>query len=313
MRHFHNLLYVSYGVADETEGLKQALSLARNNDVPLNVLVVCPKFPGDYPDYRQKYEETLRGQVDASIRATKEAIKLQADAVDVSIDLISDQSPAIKIIQYVLRNNCDLVIKEAEPGDGGAHGFKAFDMDLLRKCPCAVWLCRPIKHSRQHIQVAVAIDPESSEKAAEALSIRMLGLSRSLADSCNRELHIISCWDYEFESYLRGNAWVQISDAEIAETVAKRQTKHRAALEGLIEASGIGGSYQINHLRGTADECIPAVVNSKKIDILVMGTVARTGIPGFIIGNTAENIVQMLSCSLLALKPQGFVSPVKGY
>lgn len=44
-----------------------------------------------------------------------------------------------------------------------------------------------------------------------------------------------------------------------------------------------------------------------------MGTVARTGIPGFIIGNTAENILQKIDCSLLALKPLGFVSPVKAY
>jgi len=44
-----------------------------------------------------------------------------------------------------------------------------------------------------------------------------------------------------------------------------------------------------------------------------MGTVARTGISGFIIGNTAENILEEISCSLIALKPEGFVSPVKAY
>lgn len=32
-----------------------------------------------------------------------------------------------------------------------------------------------------------------------------------------------------------------------------------------------------------------------------------------IIGNTAENILQKIDCSLLALKPLGFVSPVKAY
>ncbi|GAM59013.1 universal stress protein family 1 [Vibrio ishigakensis] len=44
---------------------------------------------------------------------------------------------------------------------------------------------------------------------------------------------------------------------------------------------------------------------------MVMGTLARTGIPGIVIGNTAENIVQAVSCSLVALKPPGFVSPVR--
>jgi universal stress protein E len=313
MRHYHNPLYVSHGTADETEGLKQALSLARNNGAPLGVLVVCPEFPEEFPDYRKKYEESLIAQAEASIKSTKEAIRLEEGAVDISIELVSDKTPSIKIIQYVLRHGHDLLIKEAEPREGAGGGFKAIDMELLRKCPCPVWLCRPIAHSRQHIQVAVAIDPESTEQAAEDLSKRMLELSRALADSCSGELHIVSCWDYEFESFLRGSVWVKATDAQIAEAVMDTQHERRTALERLIKASGISGNHRVHHLRGKAEECIPSFVTDKKIDILVMGTVARTGIPGFIIGNTAENIVQKLSCSLMALKPQGFVSPVKAY
>jgi len=41
-----------------------------------------------------------------------------------------------------------------------------------------------------------------------------------------------------------------------------------------------------------------------------MGTVARTGIPGLIIGNTAESILSDIDCSLLAVKPEGFVTPI---
>jgi nucleotide-binding universal stress UspA family protein len=316
MRHFHSILYVSHGLVSETEGLKQALSLARDNNAPLKVLVACPKFPEEFPEYQNKYRESLLAQVEASIRATQKEIKLEEDAVALSIELEkleSGKSAAIKTIQHVLQHGHDLVIKEVEPRESGGRGFKSIDMDLLRKCPCAVWLCRPIKHSRQQIQVAVAIDPESSEPAAENLSKRMLELSRSLADSCSGKLEIISCWDYEFESYLRDNIWVEIPDDQISETVFKRRNDHRAALERLIEASGISGRHQVHHLRGKADEHIPEFIENKKIDILVMGTVARTGISGFIIGNTAENIVQRLSCSMMALKPQGFISPVKAY
>jgi nucleotide-binding universal stress UspA family protein len=38
--------------------------------------------------------------------------------------------------------------------------------------------------------------------------------------------------------------------------------------------------------------------------------VARTGLPGFFIGNTAETIISQLDCSLLAVKPPGFKTPV---
>ena len=46
------------------------------------------------------------------------------------------------------------------------------------------------------------------------------------------------------------------------------------------------------------------------IDLLVMGTVARSGIPGLVIGNTAERLLPQVPCSLLAVKPAGFESPV---
>ena len=41
-----------------------------------------------------------------------------------------------------------------------------------------------------------------------------------------------------------------------------------------------------------------------------MGTLARTGIEGYLIGNTAETVLQRVECSVLTTKPDGFVSPV---
>jgi nucleotide-binding universal stress UspA family protein len=157
----------------------------------------------------------------------------------------------------------------------------------------------------------VAIDPESQDPADEALAKRLLTLSRSLADQCSGELTILSCWDYEFESYLRGNLWVDVPDEQIASTVLSTQRQHREALDQLIQSTGIAGDVIVKHLRGHPSEMIPSFLEKNEIDILVMGTLARTGIPGVMIGNTAEDIVQQLSCSLMAMKPGGFVSPVK--
>ena len=51
-------------------------------------------------------------------------------------------------------------------------------------------------------------------------------------------------------------------------------------------------------------------VEQHAIDLIVMGTVGRTGISGFITGNTAERLLPRIPCSLLAVKPPGFESPV---
>ena len=46
--------------------------------------------------------------------------------------------------------------------------------------------------------------------------------------------------------------------------------------------------------------------------VVVMGTLARSGIRGLLIGNTAERILDDLDASVIAVKPPGFVSPVAG-
>jgi len=55
---------------------------------------------------------------------------------------------------------------------------------------------------------------------------------------------------------------------------------------------------------------ISALAIKIKADLVVMGTVARTGISGFFMGNTAETIINQLDCSILAIKPQGLETPV---
>ncbi|MFB2863220.1 universal stress protein [Aeromonas sp. MdU4] len=312
MQHCHHILFVSQGLVDETEALTQAMSLARNHKATLKALLVCPLLPKEMKDYRGSYLHSLKAQLMRSAQAARDIVKVDEVTVPLSIDIECVDTPAIHIIQRVLREAHDLVIKAAEPKEGD-KGFKAIDMALLRKCPCPVWLTRPIQRHRHAIRVAVAIDPQSSTPEGHALSLQLLGVARTLADHCSGELHILSCWDYAFDAYLRDNVWIKVSEDELHQKTSAIKAAHQAALRNLLSVSGIQGHFQLHPLRGLAERCIPSFVAEQHIDILVMGTVARTGIAGFLIGNTAENIVQNLTCSLLALKPNGFVSPVAAY
>jgi nucleotide-binding universal stress UspA family protein len=64
-------------------------------------------------------------------------------------------------------------------------------------------------------------------------------------------------------------------------------------------------------LKGEAGALIPELAEKMEVDLIVMGTVGRGGIAGLLIGNTAEEILQQVDCSVLAVKPDGFVSPVR--
>ena len=39
------------------------------------------------------------------------------------------------------------------------------------------------------------------------------------------------------------------------------------------------------------------------INLIIMGTVCRTSVAGFFIGNTVENVLQQVNCSVLTVKP----------
>lgn len=331
MKKFHNILFVSQGLTDETSALKQALSIARNNKAELKILLVRPELPKEMKDYEEKYELSLVEQIRASVHSARDSLKLSGTDVPVDIEvdntnplvilygttaiqvaIESGGTPDTRIVQHVIKNGHDLVIKEAEPKDGG-KGFMAIDMGLLRKCPCPVFLSRPISRSRNEIKVAVAVDPESMTPEGHDLSVRLLEIARSYADSCSKDLHIIACWDYELEESLRRHPWIKVKAEEVDSIVNEIRHKSKTALDNLIQQAKISGDIRIQHIRGNAAKVIPDHIAHNDIDVLIMGTVARTGIVGFIMGNTAENIVQGLGCSLLALKPKGFVSPVKAY
>ena len=68
---------------------------------------------------------------------------------------------------------------------------------------------------------------------------------------------------------------------------------------------------QLHLIKGDAKKAVPKLVDDIGAELVVVGTVGRTGMAGFIVGNTAEAILNRIECSVLAIKPEGFLSPIK--
>lgn len=311
MKRFENILFVTQGLPGHSDALGQAIRIAANNQVPVSGLIACQSFPEHLLQYQQSYEQSLHDSLLRRVEMLREDYQVSAQQVPFPLTVKSCVQPAVCIIQEAIAHQNDLIIKEAEPLNDGAEGFKAMDMTLLRKCPCPVWLHRPTEKPRNKRRIAVAIDPSMDKDEQHSLSLRLLELSRSIADSCDSRLHIVSCWEYYLENYLDNNAWIQVNDEELEKEISQAKIKHEQALQSLIDESGISGDTVVHLLHGKPDVTIPDCVDELDIDVLVMGTLARTGISGFVIGNTAENILQSINCSLVAMKPEGFVSPVR--
>ncbi len=67
---------------------------------------------------------------------------------------------------------------------------------------------------------------------------------------------------------------------------------------------------EVHLLNGDTTVVISELAEHKNIDLIVVGTISRTGIPGRLMGNTAERLLDRVECSILAIKPEGYVSPV---
>lgn len=311
MKKFKNILFVTQGLPGHSDALEQAIQLAYNNRGQLAGLITFPAFPAELQPYQDPYEQSFLSGFMQTIDEYRSQNHITKDDVPFPLMVEHNEQPAVGMIQSALTNHIDLLIKEAEPMAHDQQGFKALDMTLLRKCPCPVWLHRPLSKPKANRRVAVAIDPITTTDQQHALSLRLLELSRTIANTCDSRLHIVSCWEYYLENYLHDHIWIQVDQQQMEQEIAQAKAKHEQALQQVIDESGITGELVIHHLHGKPDEQIPEWVTTENIDILVMGTLARTGIAGFVIGNTAENIVQSIECSLVALKPEGFVSPIQ--
>lgn len=211
--------------------------------------------------------------------------------------------PFYVVIGEALRRPTQLVLMTAHgEGRGKTPFFGSTAMHLFRKCPVPVWVVKPGR-ARRIRRVLASVDPAQSRPERVDLNGEILGAALEIATSEEAELHVCHAF-----STLSERVIPQESRAYVAEL----KTRVSEALERLVspfQLSLDGG--RVHMLDGDPGRVIPEFVAKERIDLLVMATIARTGVPGMLIGNTAERMLQSVDCSVLAIKPRGFVSPVQ--
>ena len=181
--------------------------------------------------------------------------------------------------------------------------FGTTTMHLMRKCPCPVWAIIPGQPERfSSILAAVDFDPSNSEN--DALNARIMEMALSLARMHKSEIHVIHALHFA----IKGLRMPRIAVHEISSEMQKNHEKwfHELVKKHIPKAA----RDQIHFLEGEAVSVIPKFVKERRIDLIVMGTIARTGIPGLFIGSTAEKLLHRVTCSVLAVKPPGYLSPL---
>ncbi|ABA59396.1 Universal stress protein, UspA [Nitrosococcus oceani ATCC 19707] len=315
MNLFKNILYVSEGAVAQDASIMRAVSLAENNQADLTAIDVVPGIgilrSGSISNELQTATvNERRKKLEALIEPYRKRVRIRLDVLE--------GRTFLEIIRAILRNDHDLLIKPAENPSFIERLFGSDDMQLLRNCPCPVWLTRTEEKSKyEHILAAVDFNPDMPDAIEQNLNQQILDLSSSLAFSDFAALHVVHVWDAPAEAMLR--TWAddpqKASIAYVEGVRSSHENAYNRLRRQLIERVGRDASDYLSpefHMRrGTAATIIPDIAKQLHADLVVMGTVARTGIAGLLIGNTAEAILEQLQCSVLAVKPPGFVSPVK--
>lgn len=310
MQRFKNILYFADGMLTGGPALKRAVELARSNEARLSVIDVLDETDSP-PEVEQRFgldlNQLLREHLEDALARVVEPY-LEADAMVYT--RVESGSPFVEVIRAVLRNGYDLLIKAAKPPTGYAERFLgSTDMHLLRKCPCPVWIDQPTANPAYR-QVLAAVDPMA--EAHESCNTLILDLATSLARREAAHLSIVHAWRLGGESILRDGR-ASIPKEKLDKLLEQTRIRHRQELDSLLGPYGYTSAGPDVHLiKGEAASSIRELSERTQADLIVLGTVGRTGIPGFIIGNTAEEVLQTTSASVLAVKPKNFVSPIAG-
>jgi nucleotide-binding universal stress UspA family protein len=283
--------------------LERSIRLARNAGARLTICDVTT-----VPPYAQRYlPPGIEEEMVSRRRQQLARIASAVTGVPAEPKLLVGR-PGTALVQEVLRSNHDLLVR-SHARDLAASGRKAFgaiDLELLRKCPCPVLLVQP--GTREPSQVAGAVNASTEEASERALNVKIVELTLLMAALEGSVPVVLQAWAPFAEGMIRSHS----SEEAFAAYVEDVRRRTEADLARLTQAFGDRmADVRTLHRRGEPEDVIPEFAIAEGIDVVVMGTVARSGIAGLLLGNTAERVLAKLPCSILAVKPDGFESPVR--
>lgn len=309
MKQFKRILLYA-GTGDFQAAITRSVQLALENQATLTLMDVVPPWPRKTAALGTHLmtPEELERQIIEERREKLLQMASEYSATGVPIDVtIGIGKPADEIVRQVIRGSHDLVVKTADGTSPVARLFGSVMISLLRTCPCPVWALKPEAHG-EFDTVLAAIDPEAEDAEHANLNRTILELSLAIARRENAALHLVGAWDLWMESALRQHA----GDEEVDTMVVSRERELHESFEQMLQPHvQPTDRVQIHIRRGTPAKTIRAMADQVEADLMVMGTVCRTGVAGVLIGNTAEQLLSDVNCSVLAIKPEGFVSPIE--
>jgi universal stress protein E len=197
------------------------------------------------------------------------------------------------ILHAAERFNAQLIIKAADQGGAlGALIRTPDDWNLLRGSSVPVLLVKPQRWVDAPV-VLCALD--ALETRHVALSQAVLRQGAALAAALGGELHLVVAFPLfeRFVGELGGLRDYEALRREVDEEI-------RARVVALAAQAGV--DYRWLHAdEGRVEYVVADLANKLAAEVVVVGTHARQGLEGFLIGNTAEQLVHHLATDIMTV------------
>jgi len=249
-------------------------------------------------------ERDLRQQALRRLEAIADRLRVHSIKVKVSAEW--DYPSHEAIIRRAQAVKADLIVAARHAGKHRMPWLlRLTDWELVRLSPVPVLL---VKNPRPYRRPAVlaAIDPGHSHEKPLQLDKEILRVGKALTGALHGSLHAV-------HAYARFPVHVPPEAALVPGTLENLQKDAQRAAKARF--SRALRPVRIAHARQylIAREPVEAIAEASRKShsaIVVMGAMSRSGIKRLLIGNTAERILDDLTCDIMVVKPASFNSRV---
>jgi nucleotide-binding universal stress UspA family protein len=187
-------------------------------------------------------------------------------------------------LRAIAKSECDLVIKSSYHHSKSKRFYSSTsDFNLMRHCACPILFTHPTQEWDSN-ELLACVDLESTDVGHARLNDVIVRDARAMSNIVGMDLHIAAAHQGGIDA---DNLPIKSRGGEVsAEQLAELYD---------VDASRI-------HLReGETITTLSAICDELDPCIVIMGTLARTGISGQLIGNTAEKLLDRVEADVLTV------------
>jgi len=228
---------------------------------------------------------------------------LEHNTEGLEIEFHSIWSPNLKddLSRFINEQSYDLVLKTTR-----THNvlkkliFTPTDWHLLRDTKTNILFVQKSGSTEfTNIIGAINIDDDVEHKE---LNEKIIVATTSLAQAFHCKSNILNVFPWTLVQFEKFKHLFKEKDFFTIKK-EKHEQKAKTIVEGILKANSAKLNGKVIIAEGLEpEETIPSIIESTKADLLVMGTVGRSGLDAAVIGNTAEKILDDIDCEVLAIK-----------